>query len=932
MHSCRLCPILRATYIFLTTDRLLMRTASLFLTILFVFGFYTAAGQSGDSWSVDDIVQQESITNTAIHPDGSQILWTKRYPDADADQFKTDLQLTFLDDPHGDEDPATISLTQSGDNSNPAWRPDGQQIAFMSSRDVPNAPEAGGRQIWTLDPRGGAPTPLTSLENGVQSMEWLDEERILFSAREDKTHHEEALEQAQDGTQVVEDTTLYHPVRLFTLDVESESIERVTENDARVTEFEPDPSGRYVVYSINPTPVDVDAQDLPEQYLLDLATGETTKIFDEPYFNPSGFQWALDGSGFFASWTYSSDPENAGAGIQQLYHYDVGEEDYEQVPLDADNYGIGAGGYAVTDDGIHVQIADKTQMEPRFYTRDGGEWTYEIIDDERLRHSTSLGIGPDGETMLFNPSRADEPPTYLVGSYQQGNIDGETEWVSINDFLGDREIPQAEVIEWEGAEGATINGILYYPLDYDPDQSYPLITVIHGGPSAVDLDAWRFDWTVYPGLWAERGAFVFRPNYHGSGHHELDFIESIKGRYYELELPDMVKGIDHLAEQGKVDRDSLGVMGWSNGGILTTALTVEYPDLFEAAAPGAGNVNWTSDYGNSQIGVRFNDSYFQGPPWAYTDHYVEKSPFFRLDEVRTPTIIPFGAEDRIVPTEQGWQHYRALEQVDEAPVRYLLFPGEGHGLSQISHQKRKVEEELEWFDTYLWGERSMEERVAERVVAENAPLTRLERKRDIARTNGQYGTTNDDTLLPETVTVDDTLHVGRFEVTRAQYAAYDSDYEVEPGTENHPVSGLSADEAEAYVEWLSETTGESYRLPTEAEAARLQSMAGPDENNLAYWAGYTPTPDERDELDNWLEDATADELLMPAGSRPPGNASNEQAPLLYDLDGNVAEWTATDDGHRAMNSSAVTIRDGKAPEQATPPSEFIGFRVVKDAP
>ena len=890
-----------------------------------------AAAQDTEPWSVDDIIQQESMAGAEIHPDGDQILWTKRYPDASDDRFKTDLHLTFLSDPHGGDEPTTIRLTRSGDNSGAEWRPDGRQIAFLSGRDVPRSSSASGRQIWSMDPRGGEPSHLTTLENGVQGFTWLDEEHILFTAREEKTQHEKALEQAKDGTQVVEDTTLYHPVRLFKLNVNSQSIERVTDNDARITEFEPDPTGRYVIYALNPTPVNVDARDLPEQYLLDLESGESTKIFDEPYFNPSGFQWEPDGAGVFASWTYSSDPENAGAGIRKLYRYDVASGAHAEVPLDDDDFGIGSGGYAVTSDGIHVQIADRTQMEPRFYYRDGDSWAYDVIDDERLRHSTSLTVGPDGETLLFNPSRADEPPSYLVGSYSRGTITDATEWTTLNDFLKQRDIPRAEVIEWEGAEGVTVTGILYYPLDYDEDRAYPMITVIHGGPAAVDLDTWRFTWTVYPGLWAQRGAFVFRPNYQGSSHHGLEFVESIKGRYYELEVPDMVKGIDHLAEQGKVDRDSLGVMGWSNGGILTAALTVEHPELFKAAAPGAGNVNWTSDYGNSQIGVRFNDSYFQGPPWDYTAHYVEKSPFFRLNEVRTPTIIPFGAQDRVVPTEQGWQHYRALQQVGEAPVRYLLFPGEGHGLSRISHQKRKVEEELAWFDTYLWGETSMEERVAERVVADNAPLTHVERMRAIARTDGRIGTTNDGTLIPETVTLGDTLHVGRFEVTRAQYQAYDPDYEVPVGTEDFPASGLSAEDAEGYLAWLSEQTGATYRLPTSAEATRLRGLAGSSENNLAYWAGYAPTPDERRQLQQRLDGLAPDELLMPVGSRLPGNASDSEGPLLFDLNGNVAEWAATDDGHRAMNGSAVTLRDGKASTQATPPDAFIGLRVVREA-
>jgi dipeptidyl aminopeptidase/acylaminoacyl peptidase len=68
-----------------------------------------------------------------------------------------------------------------------------------------------------------------------------------------------------------------------------------------------------------------------------------------------------------------------------------------------------------------------------------------------------------------------------------------------------------------------------------------------------------------------------------------------------------------LNAKGLIDTAQMGVMGWSNGAILTTMLTVRYPDMFKVAAPGAGDVNWTSDYGTCEFGVQFDQSYFQVP-------------------------------------------------------------------------------------------------------------------------------------------------------------------------------------------------------------------------------------------------------------------------------------------------------------------------------
>lgn len=889
----------------------------------------TAQPADDGPWSIDHILTQTSMSDVNIDPDGGRILWTKHTPDADEDRTLTNVYLTYRNDPHGGDTTATLPLTRSGKDSSPRWSPDGRRIAFLSTRATDDENET--QQLWQMDPRGGSPESLTSVEHGVKAARWLDDDRILFTAREKDSRYEEALKEAEDDADVVEDTTLFHPVRLFTVHIRTGDVARVTENDNQITEFAPSPDGRYVVYDLKRSPVDADARDQPRQYLLDLETGETTEIFDEQYFDPSNYQWTADGTGFYATDSYASDPENEGAGITKLYHYDVDARSYEEVPLEWGDKGVGYGGYTVVEGGVHVQLADGPTFQPRFYRKTDDGWAPVDVQDERLQHASSFTAGPDGETVVFSHSRADEPPSYRIGTYRGGEIPSDESLTTLNEDLDDLPIPRAEVVEWEGARGETVNGILHYPLDYDEDRDYPLITVIHGGPSGVDLDAWTLGWTVYAPLLAQRGAFVFRPNYHGSGHHGLDFVESIKGRYYELEIPDIVSGIDHLSDRGLVDRDSLGVMGWSNGAILTTQLTVEHPDLFQVAAPGAGDVNWTSDYGNCAFGVRFDDSYFKGPPWEHTEHYIEKSPLFELDAVRTPTLIHHGTEDRAVPYEQGWEYYRALQQIDEAPVRFLSYPGEPHGLRELSHQRRKVEEDLKWLDTYLFDETSMEERVADRLMADDAPLALLERSDSPATVEGRYGETVNGTLVPETVPLDDTLAVGRFEVTRAQFQAFDADYDVAPGTADHPANGISADRAEAYVDWLRDQTGRNYRLPTTEELKQLEARhGGPAENTPAYWAGFTPTPDEYRRLRARLDQQSADDLLMQVGSRPPGHSENGTGPLLYDLGGNVAEWGTDEDDLHPTNGSALTLEDPKSDAPPTAPPRMRGLRVVLD--
>ena len=131
-------------------------------------------------------------------------------------------------------------------------------------------------------------------------------------------------------------------------------------------------------------------------------------------------------------------------------------------------------------------------------------------------------------------------------------------------------------------------------------------------------------------------------------------------------------------------------MGWSNGSILTIALTVS-SDRFKAASAGAGDVEWSSDWANCEFGAAFDNYYLGKSPLEDPQLYLRKSPFYRLNRVRTPTIIFFGTEDKAVPTQQGWMHYRALQQLGKADVRFILFPGEGHGPRKLVHRRRKLD-------------------------------------------------------------------------------------------------------------------------------------------------------------------------------------------------------------------------------------------------
>ncbi len=890
----------------------------LFLLIILGAGILTAS-----QWDIHTILKQESLTQLQIAPAEDAAVWVKRYPDMKANVFKTDIFLTrvvadsFL----------TLQLTRSGKDRSPRWSPDGQWIAFLSNRELPESTAKGKTQVWLMRADGGEPFPLTRLESGVQRFRWLNDTAIVFSARENPTFFEKERKKQKDDANVVEDTTQFWPVRLFVVNTQTQRIRRLTTNRFRIQEFAPSPDGQWIVYSVQTHPITADARHQPRQYLLHLPTGNIREIFARQYFDPSNFQWRADSRGFYAWDEYASDPWNEGAGINLLYYYNVENHRYQKIPLKWKN-GVGFAGFSAAGNGVHVQLADGPRYHPRYYWYENGQWHFRDVRDERLRHATSVISSASGRTIVFVYSRPNQPPVYLWASYRNGQVVEAREFVQLNAFLKQLPQPRAEVITWKGARGETVNGILYYPLNYQPGRRYPLIVSIHGGPSGVDLDAWRQDWVVYPAIWTQKGAFVLRPNYHGSGNHGLEFVESIKGHYYELEIPDILNGIQHLIRQGLVHPDSLGVKGWSNGAILTIALTVEKPQMFKAAVPGAGDVNWISDYGNCAFGVRFDNSYFKGPPWKYLKHYIKKSPLFRMERVVTPTLIFFGTEDTSVPTEQGWQHYRALQQIGKAPVRFILFPGEAHGLRKISHQRRKMEEEIRWFDRYLFKRFSPEKQKKQTLIAKNAPLWWHDQQVAAATHNGLKGVLYRGKLIPEMVPVNDTLAVSRFEITVAQLAAFDSTYQYLPPQGNLPAAGVDSATARAYIQWLRQLTGRAFRLPTEQEFKQWQRQTGTPENNLAYWAGHSPNPDEFKQLQTIVQQYATQSFLKPVGSFAPA-LIGKPAAAIFDLNGNVAEWVQRGNQLVPAGNCAITVTDSRTKHPYPPPPSFIGFRVVE---
>jgi len=887
-------------------------------------------------WKAEDVVFAESARQFRISPARQGVAWIKAQGDKEKDGVVSNL---FLSSMAMDQE---IQLTRGTDTvSSFNWSPDGKWIAFISTRARPQAkPDTAATQIWLINPHGGEPYVLTELARGPQRVDWLDNDTVIFSAEEDPSAYEQAEKKRKDDSEVADDADHKPPVRLFKISVKDKKITRLTTNTDWIGNWSVSSTGKYVVAvhekSLHYT---FDQKVPPVTILHNLADGTEKQIFTEGRIYPRAFSWTYGHDSFYAMAPFSTDPRFITASIELLYFYDTFSGQSTAVPLDWEN-GIG-GGVSATSDGFVAGLAAGHRFEVAHYMAASFSgamtWKRAPLEGDTAKNIVRFDVTPDSKAIVYEYSTASVMPQLYHARLDGNKLVSPVPFTHMNEgLIKSRAIAKAEVIRWKGANSDEVEGILHYPVNYEAGKKYPLITAIHGGPSGSDKDFWDNNWAYPLQLLTQRGAFVLQVNYHGSNNYGLKWVESICcGKYYDLETPDINAGVDFLIEKGFVDADKVATLGWSNGSILSTSLLVTYPDRYKVASVGAGDVEWISDWGNVMFGDSFDSYYFGKSPMEDPDLYIRKSPFFKMDKIKAPVLIFHGTADNNVPPAQSWSYFRALQYYGKVPVKFVIFPGEPHGPRKLTHQMRKVEEEMAWFDKYFFKT----ERPANDAVKKGSPLE------DLMHTKASGGHISFGTALvvPDIVRRGD-LEIGRFEVTALQYADFlqspkkDVHGKLKPSTvidclvalnsPNKPQSGVSLADAQAYAAWLSKETGQTWRLPYEDEVTSLYENRD-GENTLDFWAGYAPNPEDAAKLREAAKKLSGPAPLLKEVGNFHGQGKDDEEPI-YDLGGNVAEWVLTRDGKgKVIGGSADCPADPKA--TCTPEPEYVGFRVVRGA-
>jgi dipeptidyl aminopeptidase/acylaminoacyl peptidase len=292
---------------------------------------------------------------------------------------------------------------------------------------------------------------------------------------------------------------------------------------------------------------------------------------------------------------------------------------------------------------------------------------------------------------------------------------GQDLWISDSSFQNSSRLTQlnkqfdryrtgeARLIRWLSDNGEPLQGALLLPANYESGKRYPLIVWVYGGvrlSNHFDHFGLASSGDLNMQLFATRGYAVLLPDAPTRAIAPMSDLAAT-----------VLPGINKAIEMGIADPDRLGVMGLSNGGYSTLSLIVE-SDRFKAAVDIDGLADELGFYGEmDDNGTAFATSLTEqsqgigslgGTPWQFRDRYIENSPIFYLDRVKTPLLIVHGTKDSIVAPFLGDEVFVGLRRLGKE-VEYAKYQGEEHSPFYWSYQDQLdfANRIIEWFDLHL---------------------------------------------------------------------------------------------------------------------------------------------------------------------------------------------------------------------------------------
>jgi len=637
---------------------------------------------------IQTLGQGRSIHETNLSPDGHSIAWN-------VSGTGGGIKVAPLNDPAHPRDVTACTGGVKGRESGLAWSPDSKHLAFFS--DCTQGETTGDKKtaIFLADPAtSAAPHQLSQLNGFAKDLQYSPDGKLLsFLYVEGATRPSGALAAMKPPSGVIGVEGL-EVQRVAAVDSASGQIRELTPANLHVYEFDWSPDSQKLAYIAAPPPGENNwwVARLYTQAL----SGQPQVVFDP---NSSagplhGLQlavprWSPDGSQIAFISGLMSDQGSTGGDIYVIPS--SGGEVKDVTPnraaspawfewLDEHQLGIAE----IKDGSSHLFVYDiSTQQE----SPEHNLTLPDTIGAGELEMRVSVS---NTNNIAFVRSSFSRPPEVWAGELMHlqqithYNDDLKPAW------------GKDESVQWKN-EGFDVQGWLLYPVNYDPGKKYPMIVMVHGGPSSAVVPRW-------PGAgygsvpFSALGYFVLMPNPRGSYGEGEKFTQANRKDFGYGDLKDILAGVDTVTAKLPVDPQRIGLTGWSYGGFMTM-FAVTQTDRFRAAVAGAGIANWQSYYGENSID-QWMIPFFGASVYDDPAAYAKSSAINFIRKVKTPTLVVVGDRDGECPAPQSFEFWHALRD-EHVPTELVVYPNEGHGFVDPDHRRDVLERALAWFQQHM---------------------------------------------------------------------------------------------------------------------------------------------------------------------------------------------------------------------------------------
>lgn len=650
--------------------------------LLLWLGSALPAIAAGDGLSLEQLASVRAVGTTAVSPDGAQVAYVLSVPRVlgvdDDGQAWSELHLASRDG--GSRGFVTGKVNVSGVE----WWPDGRSLAYLAKR-----PGDDTRRLYRIPVDGGESLAIASLASDISAFSLSpDGRRVALLAVQPESDALKALKKQGFSQKVYEED--WRPVELWIADLgQPQARPRRIALEGSVQSVQWSPAGDRLGLLVARRQLTDDTLVFTRVRIVS-TEGKVLGEVENPG-KVGGLSWSPDGA--HLAFISAEDAHDAQQGRLFVADRDGGAW-RDLLP--------GLEGHVVD-----VEWRDATTLQ--FLSHEGVQARLgEVGVDGGAQRTVLAAEGPvwtsfsrarSGDVSLAGSTPAHPSEAFFLAS----GTTVPTRLSDSNPWLAKVRLARQEVIRYKARDGLEIEGLLVHPLQRRGQARVPLMVVVHGGPESHYVNGWMSTYAQPLQHAAAKGYASFLPNYRSSTGRGVAFAKQGFGRPGMEEFDDVVDGVDHLIAIGLVDKAKVGITGGSYGGYASAWGATYYSDRFAASVMFVGISDQASLVTTGDIPWEQKLTHWGKWPWEDPELYRKTSPITYAERNRTPTLILHGEADPRVPVMQSYMFYRYLKLAGNAPVRLVLYPGEGHGNARAASRYDYSLRLMQWMDHYLVG-------------------------------------------------------------------------------------------------------------------------------------------------------------------------------------------------------------------------------------